>query len=75
MTATSAGPRIAPGTRRDVGWLGWVVSAVSGRVSGTGPPNLFLTLGRHRALFRGVAALRRPADAGRSSCPAARPSS
>ena len=52
MTATSAGPRVAPGTRRDLGWLGWVVSAVSGRVSGTGPPNLFLTLGRHRSLFR-----------------------
>jgi AhpD family alkylhydroperoxidase len=49
----SATPRIAPGTRRDVGLLGWVISAVSGRVSGTGPPNLFLTLGRHRKLFRG----------------------
>ena len=44
-------PRIAPGTRRDVGWLGWIISRVSGRVSGTGPPNLFLTLGRHRRLF------------------------
>ena len=46
-------PRIEPGTRRDIGLLGWVVSVVSGRVSGTGPPNLFLTLGRHRPLFRG----------------------
>jgi AhpD family alkylhydroperoxidase len=46
--------RIAPGTRADVGVVGWVVSAVSGRVSGTKrPPNLFLTLGRHRPLFRG----------------------
>jgi AhpD family alkylhydroperoxidase len=46
-------PRIAPGGRRDIGLLGWAISAVSGRVSGTGPPNLFLTLGRHRRLFRG----------------------
>ena len=49
----SVSPRITPGSRRDVGVVGWVVSAVSGRVSGTGPPNLFLTLGRHRRLFRG----------------------
>lgn len=47
-------PRIAPGSRADVGVLGWLVSTVSGRVSGTaGAPNLFLTLGRHRPLFRG----------------------
>ena len=26
---------------------------MAGRVGGTGPPNLFLTLGRHRKLFRG----------------------
>jgi AhpD family alkylhydroperoxidase len=49
--ATTTAPRITPGTRRDVGWLAWVISRVSGRVSGTGPPNLFLTLGRHRRLF------------------------
>ena len=47
------GPRIAPGTRRQVGIVGWVISWVSGRVSRTPPPNLFLTLGRHRRLFRG----------------------
>lgn len=46
-------PRIEPGTRRDIGLVGWVVAQVSGRVSGTQPPNLFLTLGRHRPLFRG----------------------
>jgi AhpD family alkylhydroperoxidase len=51
ITPTEA--RIPPGTRRDVGVVGWVISVVSGRVSGTGPPNLFLTLGRHRPLFRG----------------------
>jgi AhpD family alkylhydroperoxidase len=46
--------RIAPGSRSEVGLVGWAVSAVSGRVSGTTrAPNLFLTLGRHRPLFRG----------------------
>lgn len=46
-------PRIEPGRRRDVGVLNWVIAWGSGRVSGTGPPNLFLTLGRHRPLYRG----------------------
>jgi AhpD family alkylhydroperoxidase len=46
-------PRLAPGTRRQVGLLGYLVSRISGRVSGTGPPNLFLTLGRNRRLFWG----------------------
>jgi len=53
MTQLTTAQRITPGTRRDVGALGYAVSAISGRVSGTGPPNLFLTLGRHRKLFRG----------------------
>lgn len=46
-------PRIAPGGRRDVGLLAWALAHASGRVTGTTPPNLFLTLGRHRRLFRG----------------------
>ncbi|MFA4928959.1 MAG: carboxymuconolactone decarboxylase family protein [Patulibacter sp.] len=46
-------PRIAPGTRRQVGTFTWAFAAVAGRVTGTTPPNLFLTLGRHRKLFRG----------------------
>ncbi len=45
--------RIEPGDRHDVGWIAWVVSVVAGRVGGTRPPHLFLTLGRHRRLFRG----------------------
>lgn len=49
MTTT----RIEPGRRSDVGLLAWAASDVAGRVAGTGPPNLFLTLGRHRRLFRG----------------------
>lgn len=49
----SATPRIAPGGRRDVGLPNWLFARLSGRVTGTTPPNLFLTLGRQRKLFRG----------------------
>lgn len=45
--------RITPGRRAEVGVLTWVIAQVSGRVTGTTPPNLFLVLGRHRRLFRG----------------------
>jgi AhpD family alkylhydroperoxidase len=46
-------PRIPPGTRAEIGWINWGIAQISGRVTGTTPPNLFLTLGRHRKLFRG----------------------
>jgi AhpD family alkylhydroperoxidase len=46
-------PRIAPGGRREVGLFTWGFGKVAGRVSKTEPPNLFMTLGRHRGLFRG----------------------
>lgn len=46
-------PRVAPGTLRQVGPLAWIVARVSGRVTGTTPPNVFLVLGRNRRLFRG----------------------
>jgi AhpD family alkylhydroperoxidase len=46
-------PRIAPGSRRDVGLVTWAFAHAAGRVAGTRPPHLFLTLGRHRPLFRG----------------------
>lgn len=46
-------PRIAPGSRREVGLFTWGLARAAGRVSGTGPPNIFTTLGRHRRLFRG----------------------
>jgi AhpD family alkylhydroperoxidase len=36
-----------------VGLLAWGFGRIAGRVAGTEPPNLFLTLGRHRGLFRG----------------------
>lgn len=50
---TAEGPRIHPGTRADVGRITWAIARISGRVTGTGPTNLFLTLGRNRKLFRG----------------------
>src|SRR3954462_1997537 len=46
-------PRIAPGTRAQTGPFAWIFARIAGRVSGTNPPNLFLTLGRHPKLFRG----------------------
>jgi AhpD family alkylhydroperoxidase len=46
-------PRIAPGGRRDVGLFAWTFGRVAGRVAGTNPPNLFLTMARQRKLFRG----------------------
>src|SRR5688572_27705844 len=46
-------PRIRPGTRADIGWINWIIATIAGRVAGTTPPNLFLTLARHRKLYRG----------------------
>jgi AhpD family alkylhydroperoxidase len=51
--ADGDGPRIAPGGRREVGLLTWLFSGAAGLLTGTGPPALFLTLGKHRRLFRG----------------------
>jgi AhpD family alkylhydroperoxidase len=50
---TAATPRITPGSRAEAGWFAWSFSQLAGRVTGTTPPNLFLTLGRHHRLFRG----------------------
>jgi AhpD family alkylhydroperoxidase len=44
--------RIAPGGRREVGLFTYGLSRIAGLVSGTAPLSLFLTLGRHRRLFR-----------------------
>ena len=49
----NATPRIGPGTRSEVGIVSWTIAQIGGRVTGGNPPNLFLTLGRHPALFRG----------------------
>ena len=46
-------PRIAPGGWREVGPVVALFARIAGRVQGTEPPAVFLTLGRHRRLFWG----------------------
>lgn len=46
------GPRIAPGTRRQLGWPGWAFTRLAGLRTCTAPPALFTVLGRNRRLFR-----------------------
>jgi len=46
-------PRIAPGSRREIGWLNAAIVRVLGAAIGGGePPRVFTTLARHRGLFR-----------------------
>jgi alkylhydroperoxidase family enzyme len=45
-------PRIVPAQPRELRPLARLVAEVAGRVSGSGPPNVFTTLGRHPRLFR-----------------------
>src|SRR5947208_11980204 len=46
-------PRIAPGSRSELGPVNYAFTQIAGRVTRTNPPNLFTTLGRHRRLLRG----------------------
>ena len=45
-------PRIAPARLHELGPLARIVAEIAGRVTGTGPPNIFTTLGQHPRLFR-----------------------
>lgn len=45
--------RIAPGGLAEAGPFAWAVAQVSGRLTGTEPTKLFLTMGRQHRLFRG----------------------
>ena len=45
-------PRIPPGGIAEIGPVNAIIAHVAGRVTGTGPLNIFTTLGRHRSLFR-----------------------
>jgi AhpD family alkylhydroperoxidase len=48
-----AGPRISPGTRRDVGFVNHQLAGIASRKAGSGRRlNAFTTIGRHRKLFR-----------------------
>jgi len=45
-------PRIAPGSRRQIGLINAAITWVVGRGSGGRPPNVFTTLARNHGLFR-----------------------
>jgi AhpD family alkylhydroperoxidase len=49
---SAGGPRIAPGTARDIGRLNALIARAIGIATRGGPPNIFTTLARHRRLFR-----------------------
>jgi alkylhydroperoxidase family enzyme len=46
------GPRIAPGTRRELGLVNAAIVRLAGLAVGGDPPNIFRTLARNRRLFR-----------------------
>jgi AhpD family alkylhydroperoxidase len=48
----TASPRIAPGTRAEIGRVNLLIARAIGLATGSGPPNIFTTLARHRRLFR-----------------------
>jgi alkylhydroperoxidase family enzyme len=48
----SGEPHIAPARPHELRPLARIVAKIAGRVTGTGPPNLFTTLGQHPRLFR-----------------------
>ncbi len=50
---SSPAARVAPGNVREAGLLVSGFARLAGRVTGTEPPAVFLTLGRHRRLFWG----------------------
>lgn len=45
-------PRLAPGTANQIGRLNFLIARALGVAAGSGPPNVFTTLARHRRLFR-----------------------
>jgi AhpD family alkylhydroperoxidase len=53
VTSQVSGPRIEPGNRHQAGTFAWGFAQLSGLVTRTAPPNLFLTMGRQHKLFRG----------------------
>jgi AhpD family alkylhydroperoxidase len=45
-------PRIGPGGPAEIGRVNALIAGAIGRATGTGPPNVFTTIARHRSLFR-----------------------
>lgn len=52
LPPVSRAPRVPPAPLRQLRPLARAVALVSGRLTGTGPPAIFTTLGRHPGLFR-----------------------
>ena len=50
--AESGAPRVFPARPRQLRPLARIVAQVAGRATGSGPPNIFTTLGQHPRLFR-----------------------
>jgi alkylhydroperoxidase family enzyme len=50
--APTSPPRIPAARPRELGLLARIVAGLSGRITGSGPPNIFTTLGQHPRLFR-----------------------
>lgn len=50
MQTTQA--RVAPGSPAEIGRLNFLIARALGAAVGSGPPNIFTTLARHRRLFR-----------------------
>jgi alkylhydroperoxidase family enzyme len=50
--AESGAPRIAPAHPHELRPLARIVAEIAGRVTRTGPPSIFTTLGQHPRLFR-----------------------
>jgi alkylhydroperoxidase family enzyme len=44
--------RLAPADPSELRPLAWIVAELAGRLTGTGPPSIFTTLGQHPRLFR-----------------------
>ncbi|MGZ4331768.1 MAG: carboxymuconolactone decarboxylase family protein [Solirubrobacteraceae bacterium] len=52
LPAEGGEPRVAPASPHELGPLARIVAEVAGRVTGSGPANIFTTLGQHPRLFR-----------------------
>jgi alkylhydroperoxidase family enzyme len=48
----TAGPRIPPGSQREIGLINMTIARLLGLSTGGPPPKLFTTLARHRRLYR-----------------------
>jgi AhpD family alkylhydroperoxidase len=51
-SAPARSARIAPGSAAEIGRLNFTIARALGVATGSGPPNIFTTLARHRGLFR-----------------------